>query len=177
MDEDASRTILLICDVWDNHWCADVRRRTESLVERINKFAKVVRKQGGRVLHCPSETVDTYYETWPQRQVMLTYPAANATIYDDMVEFTLPLDTTHTSGCPDMPKCDFHCGYTKQHITSTCSTGGWTAILQRYLPMETWNITAATVLSEVISAERACINQSVNSTGILQEINDPWTYT
>ncbi len=109
------KTVLLICDVWDTHWCADLRRRTESLAGRINDFTKIVRQLGGRVLHCPSETVDSYYGDWAQRKAMGSYPKARATVSQEMQQVSLPLDTTHTMGCPDLPPCRWHTEFTKQH--------------------------------------------------------------
>lgn len=110
-----NKTVLLICDVWDNHYCADLRRRTEPLVKRINSFAKTVRQYGGRVLHCPSETVDAYYRDWPQREAMRGYPKAEATISQEMRPVSSWLRTELTSGCPDIPPCRRHREYTKQH--------------------------------------------------------------
>ncbi len=110
-----NKTLFLICDVWDNHYCADLRRRTEPLVEKINSFAKVIRQYGGRVLHCPSETVDTYYKNWSQRQSMRDYPRAEVTVSQEMRSVSSWLRTELTTGCPDTPQCRPHCEYTKQH--------------------------------------------------------------
>ncbi len=115
MHKGATDTVLLICDVWDNHYCKDLRRRIELLVERIDKFASIVRQRGGRVLHCPSETVDTYYDSWSQREAMRDYPSIGITVSEQMRTVELPLDTTLTTGCPDMPPCRIHSEFTKQH--------------------------------------------------------------
>ncbi len=115
MSNTLQNTVLLICDVWDNHYCADLRRRTESLVKRINSFAKIVRKHGGRVLHCPSETVDSYYSSWPQRKAMKRFPKVLSRVHNKIWEVETPLDTTYTTGCPDIPTCAVHTDYTKQH--------------------------------------------------------------
>lgn len=115
MNEDATNTVLLICDVWDNHYCADLRKKTESLARRINSFASEVRSCGGKVLHCPSDTVNTYYQEYPQRKVMLDYPKAEITVSEKMRSIYLPLDTTHTTGCPCIPLCRVHTEFTKQH--------------------------------------------------------------
>lgn len=115
MFEDASKTVLLICDVWDNHYCKDLRQRTESLVGRINEFAKVVRSRGGSVLHCPSETVDKFYADWPQRTKMQRYPKTKTIVSEEMRSARIPLDTTLTTGCPDIPQCSVHTNYTRQH--------------------------------------------------------------
>lgn len=120
------KTVLLICDVWDRHWCSDMLRRVTSLADRINGFAQVVRKHGGRVLHCPSDTVDRYYDLWPQRVAMKEYPEPPTRrrrkrqikpirVSQEMRLVTTPLDTTSTNGCPDVPLCHTCCKHTKQH--------------------------------------------------------------
>ena len=86
------------------------------MADRINNFAEVVRKHGGRVLHCPSETVDTYYKDWPQRLDMKKYPQANAIVSQEMRQADIPLDTSLTMGCPDTPECTVELSaWTKQH--------------------------------------------------------------
>ena len=115
MLEDARGTVLLICDVWDNHYCEDLRRRTESLVQRVNEFAATVRAHGGKVLHCPSGTVESYYGAYPQRAAMRQYPFAGVVVPQEMRQIGTPLDTTMTGGCPDLPQCRVHSEFTKQH--------------------------------------------------------------
>ncbi|KKN14992.1 hypothetical protein LCGC14_0990510 [marine sediment metagenome] len=115
MHQGATNTVLLVCDVWDNHYCKDLQRRMGPLAERIDKFASIVRQRGGHVLHCPSQTVDTYYNSWPQRKTMRKYPFARPVISEKMQTVKLPLDTTLTTGCPDIPPCPVHSDFTKQH--------------------------------------------------------------
>lgn len=110
-----SKTVLVICDMWDNHWCADLRQRTESLVHRIDDFAAIVRRAGGRVLHCPSGLVNTYYAEWSQRTAMKRYPDAGIAVSQEMRSIQFPLNTTWTAGCPDIPPCHIHTSFEKQH--------------------------------------------------------------
>ena len=56
---------LLICDLWDTHWCATARRQADELAPRINDFATAVRRSGGVVIHAPSQT-DVFYDEWEQ---------------------------------------------------------------------------------------------------------------
>lgn len=110
------KTVLLICDVWDIHWCKNLQSRVELLAPRINDFAQIIRRHGGQVLHCPSETADSYYGTWPQRESIKKYPRRKkCRVHQTMFSVETPLDTTLTAGCPDEPPCPIHTNFTKQH--------------------------------------------------------------
>ena len=52
---------LVICDVWDTHWCATARAQADELAPRIDRAAAAVRRDGGVVIHAPSQT-DPFYE-------------------------------------------------------------------------------------------------------------------
>ena len=54
------RTAVVLCDVWDNHWCRGASGRVDVLAPRIEKFVEVARKRGVLVIHAPSETMEFY---------------------------------------------------------------------------------------------------------------------
>ncbi|MFH0911247.1 MAG: isochorismatase [Planctomycetota bacterium] len=60
-------TALVLCDVWDNHWCRGARERLAPLVPRMNETAKAARAKGILVVHAPSETM-AFYEGSPARE-------------------------------------------------------------------------------------------------------------
>lgn len=109
------KVALAICDVWDTHWCDDMRERGSRLAQRIDAFATTVRQHGGVVLHCPSETVDVYYTEWEQRKRAAAYPCGDLDVRHLMREVVTPLDVQMTAGCPDMPLCRPRACWTKQH--------------------------------------------------------------
>lgn len=53
-------TALIICDMWDNHWCAGASARVAEMAPRINALACVMREAGALVIHSPSDTMDFY---------------------------------------------------------------------------------------------------------------------
>jgi len=110
------RTAMIICDMWSNHYCKSFRERCAPLATRINAFADEVRRRGGRVLHCPSEVVDTYYDTFPQRVAMRAYPDVTPPDLPGVAEYGTPLKTlAPAGGCIDLPACERHARCVKQH--------------------------------------------------------------
>ena len=67
------RTAVVLCDVWDNHWCRGAAGRVNVLAPRIEKFVEVARKRGVLVIHAPSDTME-FYKDSPQRLAILALP-------------------------------------------------------------------------------------------------------
>ena len=64
---DAKETAVVICDMWDKHWCEGATRRGGVIAPHINEMAKAVRARGGFIVHAPSDTMK-FYADWPQRK-------------------------------------------------------------------------------------------------------------
>ena len=56
----ADQTALLLCDVWNGHWCRGAVERLDAMVERMDAVVRVVRTAGGLIVHAPSDTMDFY---------------------------------------------------------------------------------------------------------------------
>jgi nicotinamidase-related amidase len=61
------QTAILICDMWDRHWCSGATRRVEALALRMAPVIDEARARGIQIVHAPSETME-FYKDWPQRQ-------------------------------------------------------------------------------------------------------------
>lgn len=76
-----ARPALVICDVWDTHWCATARRQADDLAPRIDRLAAGVSRAGGVVIHAPSQT-ERFYESSHQfiraREAATQLPARRA---------------------------------------------------------------------------------------------------
>jgi hypothetical protein len=48
-------TAVLICDMWDKHWCRGATERVNSLVPKMAPFLESARKRGIQIIHAPSE--------------------------------------------------------------------------------------------------------------------------
>src|SRR5687768_133188 len=57
---DAKQTAVVVCDMWDKHWCENSTRRVGEMVPHMNEVLKIARNRGALIIHCPSETMDFY---------------------------------------------------------------------------------------------------------------------
>ncbi|GIX07091.1 MAG: hypothetical protein KatS3mg115_1494 [Candidatus Poribacteria bacterium] len=58
-----SETALLLCDVWDSHYCSGAVRRLEAMIPRMNAVVQTLRKRGVQIVHAPSDTMEVYEGT------------------------------------------------------------------------------------------------------------------
>ncbi|MBP8258807.1 MAG: ThuA domain-containing protein [Verrucomicrobia bacterium] len=72
---DPAQTALVICDMWDRHWCQGASRRVAELAPAINEVARLARARGVLIIHAPSDVVD-HYRDHPARQRALAAPKA-----------------------------------------------------------------------------------------------------
>ena len=61
------KTAIIICDMWDKHWCSGATERVNGLVEKMAPFLEAARKRGIQIIHAPSETMP-FYQDAPQRK-------------------------------------------------------------------------------------------------------------
>ncbi len=94
---DPSKTAVIVCDMWDKHWCSGANVRVARLVAQLEPFLEEARKKGIIVVHAPSDTMD-YYAAAPQREKMRRLPhfAPPAELAVSAPE--LPIDDS-TGGC------------------------------------------------------------------------------
>src|SRR6266568_4062136 len=64
---DAKKTALIICDMWDDHWCKSAARRVGELAGPLNETVKAARARGVFIIHAPS-SVTAFYKDAPQRK-------------------------------------------------------------------------------------------------------------
>jgi nicotinamidase-related amidase len=69
-----SETALILCDVWDRHWCRGANERLAAMLPRMNQTVKAARAAGVTIIHAPSETMD-FYKDSPARKRMQEAPA------------------------------------------------------------------------------------------------------
>ena len=65
------QTAILICDMWDRHWCSGATRRVAALALRMAPVIDQARARGIQIIHAPSETME-FYKDFPQRQRILS---------------------------------------------------------------------------------------------------------
>src|SRR5262245_5343143 len=62
-------TAIILCDVWDKHWCEMASQRCGVIAERMEPVLKQARARGFTIIHAPSECMG-FYKDQPQRQRM-----------------------------------------------------------------------------------------------------------
>jgi nicotinamidase-related amidase/type 1 glutamine amidotransferase len=117
------KTALVICDMWDKHWCAGATRRVAEMAPRMNQVIQKARQQGVFIVHCPSDTMK-FYEGTPARKLALSAPAVSPKVplqrwcsLDQSKEAPLPIDDSD-GGCDDSPPCK-HPPYPWSHQIDT----------------------------------------------------------
>ena len=107
-----AETALVLCDVWDKHWCRGANERLAKLLPRMNEAVRTARNNGMLIVHAPSDTMD-FYKDSPARQRVLDAPKAappEDLPHDDPPQ---PIDASD-DGC-DTPPDEQHCAWTRQH--------------------------------------------------------------
>jgi nicotinamidase-related amidase len=64
---DPKRTAVILCDMWDDHWCKGAAARVGELSGPMNEAVKAARSRGVFVIHAPS-SVTHFYDGTPQRE-------------------------------------------------------------------------------------------------------------
>src|SRR5947209_11216644 len=64
---DPKKTALVICDMWDDHWCKSAAARVGELTGPVDEAARAARGRGVLIVHAPSTVTDLYKDT-PQRR-------------------------------------------------------------------------------------------------------------
>jgi nicotinamidase-related amidase len=108
------KSALIVCDMWDKHWCSGANERLAPLVKRLEPVLEMARRKGIIIVHAPSETM-AYYAEAPQRKRMLTLPIFAPPKEISISAPPLPIDDSD-GGC-DTPG-------DKEHRTWTCENPG-----------------------------------------------------
>ena len=105
---DARKTAVVICDMWDHHWCKESERRVGEMAPRINALCNALRDRGALIIHCPSDTMN-FYKDHPGRKLAENAPKVKTQIPLERWcsrksdrEPPLPIDDSD-GGCPQGP--------------------------------------------------------------------------
>lgn len=124
---DPRETAVIVCDMWDDHWCRSAARRVGEMAGPLNELLKQARRQGMFVLHAPS-SVTRFYEGTPQRQRAQSAPFAKTPVplataqrwgtawcwTDARHEGVLPIDDTDMGCSCSGTKCTVREAWTRQ---------------------------------------------------------------
>jgi len=104
-------TAILICDMWDKHWCSGATARVDGLARKMAPLLVRARGAGIQIIHAPSEVVD-YYSQYPQRIRMLGIPQTEPPPGLDLPNPPLPIDD-QDGGCDTGEK--FYKAWTREN--------------------------------------------------------------
>ena len=155
---DPKKTALIVCDMWDDHWCKSASRRVAELAGPMNKVVKSARARGVFIIHSPSSVVAFYKDT-PQRKLAQEAPMATTPVPlstaerwgttwcwpDPAKEGDLPIDDSDM-GCDCPVKCQIREAWTRQIATIEIAAADAITDSGR----ETWNLLQARGINNVI---------------------------
>ena len=114
------QTALIICDMWNKHWCPTATERVEELAPFMNEVVKIARERGVFIIHAPSGVTD-FYSDHPARNRAIEAPKSNTlpeeiqswcTWLDEHEEKVYPIDQSD-GGC-ECEDCESYTAWTRQ---------------------------------------------------------------
>ena len=92
-----AESAIVICDMWDKHWCRGATGRVEDLARRMDPVLRQAREAGVLVIHAPSDTMP-FYKDYPQRRMILEVPVVKPPADLTLPDPPLPIDDSD-GGC------------------------------------------------------------------------------
>ena len=108
-----SETAIIICDMWDQHWCKGATRRVAELAPRMSEVVSKAHDKGLLIVHSPSGTINHYKDHPARKRAQSAAKAANLpkdiskwctwkSAKEKKAEY--PIDQSD-GGCDCEPKC------------------------------------------------------------------------
>lgn len=106
------KTAVIVCDMWDQHWCQGATSRVAEMAPRMNEFVSQARQRGVLIIHAPSGTIN-HYKDHPARKWTQSVPKAKnlpknigrwCSWMDENEKKVYPIDQSD-GGCDCVPKC------------------------------------------------------------------------
>jgi sucrose-6-phosphate hydrolase SacC (GH32 family)/nicotinamidase-related amidase/type 1 glutamine amidotransferase len=146
-----SQTAIIICDMWDRHWCEGATRRVAEMAPVMDRVIARARSRGVLIIHAPSSCME-HYEGTPERQLAREAPRA-ANLPQGIEgwlrrldgEPNLPIDDSD-GGCDCEPQCKMGNPWKRQIEAISVATGD--AVSDS--GPEIWNLLEARGISNVI---------------------------
>ncbi len=150
---DAAKTAIIVCDMWNEHWCKGATRRVAEMAEPMNRTISAARKGGVFIIHAPSSCLGAYSKH-PARKHAQSAPKASdvpswiarwASKLDSEKNAIWPIDQSD-GGCDCEPKCKSRRAWTRQ--IDTIKIADSDAITDS--GVETWNLLSGRGIDNVI---------------------------
>ncbi|ULQ51061.1 isochorismatase family protein [Flavihumibacter fluvii] len=102
-------TAIIICDMWNQHWCKGATERVTEMAPAINNVITIARNKGALIVHAPSDCMD-FYKDHPGRKLAKKYASKKAArlISEEKLDTekgsAWPIDQSD-EGCDDDVEC------------------------------------------------------------------------
>lgn len=108
----AANTCVIICDMWDRHWCRGAVERVNAMAPHLNQLIRTARERGVWIIHAPSETLEVYRNS-PARERMSCLPHFEPSAPVLPIDPPLPIDDS--DGGADTGEIPWEKVWTRQH--------------------------------------------------------------
>jgi putative membrane-bound dehydrogenase-like protein len=107
-----AQTAIIICDMWNQHWCRGATRRVGELAPAMNRTIAAARAKGILIIHAPSSCMDAYKNHPARKKAQQAPRAANLPKHigqwchkiPSEEQGIYPIDQSD-GGCDDGPQC------------------------------------------------------------------------
>jgi len=107
------QTALLICDVFNKHWCKSHSELYDAVAQKIGRVVTAFHQKGMLVVHSPAECMDYYLATM-QFQRMVEYLQCPPPEHKQDVPAPDPPITSKLQ-CPCTPPCEMQYTWDREH--------------------------------------------------------------
>jgi nicotinamidase-related amidase len=114
---DPAKCAVVVCDMWDDHWCKSAAARCAELAKQTEPVLKACRASGMTIVHCPSDTM-AFYKDHPARKRAVAVKKAEPPKAKDLPSPPLPVDDSD-GGCDDEKPAKQFRAWTRQHAAIT----------------------------------------------------------
>lgn len=114
---DPAKCAVVVCDMWDDHWCKKASERCAELAKRAEPVLKACRASGMTIVHCPSDTMP-FYKDHPARKRVAAVKKTEPPKSKDRSSPALPVDDSD-GGCDDEKPAKPFKAWTRQHAAIT----------------------------------------------------------
>lgn len=109
----SNKMAIIICDMWDRHWCKGATNRVEQLARRMEPVLEQARAKSILIIHAPSETMP-YYANAPGRLLAERAPKVTPPAEIKIAENEPPLPIDDSDGGCDTPGDKEHKAWTRE---------------------------------------------------------------
>jgi nicotinamidase-related amidase len=114
---DPTKTAVVVCDMWDDHWCKSAAKRCGELAKQAEPVLAAARGRGVTIIHAPSDCM-TFYADHPARKRAQAVTKVEPPKPKDIPSPPLPVDDSD-GGCDDDPPPKQRKAWTRQHPAIT----------------------------------------------------------